>query len=205
MNDRRHITDRSPTQKSADPAPKLDGAEQQMFDNICGDLQIRIARDGTWFYRGSPIGRKRLVKLFSTILRRDAAGDYWLITPVEKGKIEVEDAPFVVVEVSEHGTGPDQMLTVRTNLDDIVVVGADHPLRVETDPATGAPRPYVMVRDGLEALVSRAVFYHLVERAVARQTADGTVLGVWSGGTFFALGPPLASGALGPSASEQGQ
>lgn len=186
-----HTSSGRAPQKNGDAvsgAEQLSGPDRQMFENICGDLQIRIARDGTWFYRNSPIGRKRLVKLFSTVLRRDAEGDFWLVTPVEQGKIEVEDAPFVAVEVWAEGSGPDQVISVRTNLDDIVVIDGDHPLRVETDPESFEPRPYVMIRDGLEALVARSVFYHLVEMAEERDGPGGAELGIRSSGEFFSLG-----------------
>src|SRR3954471_4529049 len=107
----------------------------------CGDFDMRIARDGTWFYRGSPIGRKPLVKLFSTVLRREN-GEFWLVTPVERGRILVDDAPFVAVEVEAAGEGLDRKLTFRTNVDDVVTLDAAHPLRVDHDAASGEPRPY---------------------------------------------------------------
>jgi hypothetical protein len=155
---------------------------------LCGDIDLRIARDGTWFYHGSPIGRKPLVKLFAGVLRRDSAGDYWLVTPAERCRIRVDDAPFTAVELSVAEPGPDQVLSFRTNIDEIVMAGLDHPIRVVTDPATGEPSPYVLVRDGLEALIVRAVFYDLVDLAVEREVAGVRVLGVWSGGTFFPIG-----------------
>ena len=159
-------------------------------DEVCGDLDIRIARDGTWFYRGSPIGRKPLVRLFSTVLKRDAEGQYWLETPVERGRIEVEDAPFTAVELTAEGDGRDRTLTFRTNVDDMVIVDAAHPIRVEHDPETGEPSPYVRVRDELDALILRPVFYHLVELGEERpaEEGDGTLFGVWSRGAFFPLG-----------------
>ena len=162
--------------------------DRQMFENICGDFGIRIGRDGTWYYHGSPIGRKPLVKLFSTVLRKDDDGRYWLITPVEKGLIEVDDVPFVAVEMTADGKGADQRVTLRTNLDDYVVLGADHPLRVEEDPETGEPSPYVLVRDNLEARLARPVFYHLVDIGEERQIDGETVFGVESSGRFFRLG-----------------
>lgn len=163
------------------------------------NYEMRIARDGTWFYHGSPIGRIALAKLFSTVLRRDAAGDYWLVTPAERGRITVEDAPFVAVELKADGTGEDQTLSFRTNLDEWATAGPDHPIRIGADSApggtlpggtlSGAPVPYILVRNGLEARVGRAVFYELVELAVERQTPQGIELGVWSERTFFPLGP----------------
>ncbi len=149
---------------------------------------IRIARDGTWYYHDSPIGRLPLVKLFATVLHRDAAGDYWLITPAERGRITVEDAPFIAVALRIEGEGRDQRLVFRTNLDEEVVAGPDHPIRVDTDGATGEPRPYILVRDMLEARINRPVFYELVERGEARETGTGAEIGLWSSGTFFTLG-----------------
>src|SRR5437870_5503752 len=127
-----------------------------------GDLEMRIARDGTWFYRGSQITRLSLVKLFASVLRREADGHYWLVTPAERGKIEVEDVPFLAVALTAEGHGREQHLIFRTNLDDIVTAGADNPLHVETT-ANGAPAPYISVRDDLEARIARPVFYELVE------------------------------------------
>lgn len=154
----------------------------------CGDFDMRIGRDGTWYYRGSPIGRKPLVKLFSTVLRRDEAGGYWLVTPVERGRIAVDDAPFVAVAMAAEGAGRSQRLTFTTNLDHSVTAGPDHPIRVAVDPETGEPSPYILVRDGLEALIARPVFYDLVELGEERDGDGMRELGVWSGGTFFTLG-----------------
>lgn len=163
-------------------------ADKRVFENICGDFGLSIRRDGTWFYRGSPIGRKPLVKLFASVLRRDGEGGYWLVTPAEKGRIEVEDVPFLAVEATIAGAGHEQTVTLRTNLDEIVTVDPDHPLRIEHDPATGEPSPYVMVRDGLEARLARPVFYDLVAHGEERDEGAKRVLGIWSGGTFFSLG-----------------
>jgi len=155
----------------------------------CGDLDMRIARDGTWYYRGSPIGRLPLVKLFASVLRREADGGYWLVTPAERGRIAVEDVPFVAVELTAIGEGRDQQLIFRTNLDEIVTAGPDHPLRVETAPS-GEPSPYILVRCGLEARLTRAVFYELVEFADEYEIAKETQFGVWSNRTFFPIGDP---------------
>lgn len=152
----------------------------------CGHFDIRIARDGTWHYRGSPIHRKPLVTLFSSVLERDADGQYWLSTPAERGRIDVDDAPFLAVAMSVAGTGPQQALTFTTNLDESVTAGPDHPIRVAVDPDTGEPSPYVMVRDGLEALIARAIFYDMAE--LAEEGPEAGMPGVWSGGEFFALG-----------------
>lgn len=156
-------------------------------DHYC-DFDIRIARDGTWYYQDSPIERQKLCQLFSTVLQRDDQGDYWLVTPAEKGRIDVEDAPFLAVEMTVEGTGPDQVLHFRTNLDHHVTVDSDHPLRLEEDPASGEPAPYVMVRDGLEAKINRAVFYDLVELAQLEEQDGQPLFGVYSSGQFFVLG-----------------
>jgi hypothetical protein len=154
----------------------------------CGDFAIRISRDGTWWYRGSPIGRMPLVKLFASVLRRDAAGGYWLVTPVERGRITVEDAPFSAVELTVNGEGREQILIFRTNVDDSVSADESHPLRVDNDDVTGAPNPYILVRDGLEARLTRAVFYQLVDLGREERVGDATLFGVWSKGQFFPLG-----------------
>jgi len=151
----------------------------------CGHFDMRIGRDGTWYYRGSPIGRKPLVTLFSSVLKRDSDGQYWLETPVERGRIDVDDAPFTAVQLDAAGKGRNQFLIFRTNLDESVTAGAENPLRVTFDESSGEPSPYVHVRDGLEALLTRPVYYQLAELA----EADGEtgLLGVWSDGMFFAL------------------
>lgn len=152
-----------------------------------GDLGMRIARDGTWHYRGSAINRLPLVKLFASVLRRDPDGGYALVTPAERGRIEVEDAPFLAVEMTPLRDGREQDLIFRTNLDEIVTAGPEHPLRVETA-ASGEPAPYIQVRDGIEAKLTRAVFYELVELGRDEPAAGERQFGVWSGGMFFRLG-----------------
>jgi hypothetical protein len=154
-----------------------------------GDLDMRIARDGTWFYRGTPITRHRLVKLFATVLRRENDGSYWLVTPVERGRIAVEDTPFLAVEVNSEGSGRERRLSFRTNLDEIVAAGAEHPLRVE-NAANGEPMPYLLVRPGLEARLNRPVFYELVDLADAERGDQDGPFGLWSDGVFFDLGDP---------------
>lgn len=161
-----------------------------------GDLDIRIARDGTWFHEGAPIRRKPLVKLFASVLWRDDDGDYWLRTPVERGRIQVEDAPFTAVELSVKGSGRDQVLAFRTNLDDWVEADSAHPLRLVEKPDTGEATPYILVRDRLEALILRPVYYELADLAVeaaaeskaGEAAEEGDCLGVWSKGVFFPLG-----------------
>ena len=156
-------------------------------ERSCGDFAMRIARDGTWYYQGSPIGRLPLVKLFASVLRRGPDGRYWLVTPVEQGVVEVEDVPFVAVELACAGSGPEQRLSLRTNLDDWVVVDDAHPLEMRLQPdGTGAP--YLRVRDSLDARVSRSTFYHLVELAEPSPDGVDDVIGVWSCGRFFPLG-----------------
>jgi hypothetical protein len=161
------------------------GAVRQPVD--CGHFDITIARDGSWSYRGSPIGRMALVRLFSTVLRRESDGSFWLQTPVERGRITVEDAPFVAVELTRQGEGRHQELIFRTNLDDTVAADAEHPLRV-VNHAVGGPSPYILVRNGLEARLNRPVFYELVELGREERVGDATLFGVWSKGEFFPLG-----------------
>ncbi len=155
---------------------------------FCGDLDMRIARDGTWFYLGTPIGRAPLVRLFSSILKRE--GDrYFLVTPVEKVGISVDDAPFVAVDFTAEGEGEAQRLSFTTQVGDEVAAGPEHPIRVERDPATGEPSPYVMVRRGLEALIDRKSFYRLAELGCERPVAGVAQFGLWSDGAFFPLIP----------------
>jgi hypothetical protein len=151
---------------------------------FCGDLDMRIARDGTWFYLGTPIGRKELVRLFSTILRKDGE-HYFLVTPVEKVGITVEDAPFVAVDFEVEGRGPNQRIVFATNVGDRAEAGPGHPIRVERDPDTGEPSPYVLVRANLEALIDRKSFYRLVDLG----EHEAGWFGLRSGGEFFPLIP----------------
>ena len=154
----------------------------------CGDLDIRISRDGTWFYMGTPIGRPELVRLFSTILRKD--GDsYVLVTPVEKVGITVEDAPFVAVDFELEGSGQAQTLTFTTNVADTVKAGPDAPIRIERDPKTGEPSPYVRIRANLDALIDRKSFYRLVDIGTSEIYQGKDWFGVWSGGQFFPIIP----------------
>ena len=154
-------------------------------ERACGTFPIRIDRDGGWHYRGSPIGRAPLVKLFAGVLRRAEDGSYWLVTPAEQGRIEVEDVPFVAVEMRRHGAGREQTISFRTNLDEWVPLDRDHPLRTAPD-SGGAEVPYLLVRDRLEARLARPVYYELVEAAGPDDT--GERYGVWSGGQFWPLG-----------------
>lgn len=147
--------------------------------NNCGDIGLRIARDGTWFYQGGPINRKPLVKLFATVLRHEDDG-FYLVTPVEKVPIAVEGEPFIAVEMTREGSGKDQRLVFRTNVDDVVTADGEHEIGFRAN-ANGGHTPFVAVRDGLCAQLARPVYYELTELAVE---ADG-VAGVWSGGGFF--------------------
>jgi hypothetical protein len=162
---------------------------------LCGDLDIKINSDGLWFYHGSPIGRKEIVKLFASILSRDKEGRYWLTTPAEKGEVIVDDVPFQAVEMDIEGKNTTQILIFRTNVDEIVIADASHPIRVETNSKTGEPSPYIMVRDGLEARLTRAVFYQMVnqgieitlEMAQGKNASEEKVFGIWSSGQFFQI------------------
>lgn len=170
------------------PAAKGPAPVHLWNPDFCGDIDMRIARDGTWFYQGTPIGRAPMVRLFSTILRRDG-DDYFLVTPVEKVGIQVEDAPFVAISVEVEGQGEQQCLRFVTNVDDCGPIDVEHPLRVVIDPDSQEPAPYVRVRTNLDALVHRNVFYQLVELAVPRDIDGRSWLGVWSHGEFFPIGP----------------
>ncbi len=151
---------------------------------FCGDIDMRIARDGTWFYLGTPIGRFELVKLFSTILRRDG-DDYFLVTPVEKVGITVDDAPFVAVDFDHVGDA----LVFETNVGDTATAGLDHPIRVVRDPQTGEPSPYILVRANLEALIDRKSFYRLVDIGEEADHEGTRWFGVRSQGVFFPIIP----------------
>jgi len=153
----------------------------------CGDIGMTIRRDGTWMYQGSPIGRIALVKLFASILRKDDDGKTYLVTPAEKVDVEVEDAPFLAVEMAVSGKGHDRTLTFRTNVDDVVTVDKDHPLRFEKSEPDGGLKPYVLVRGRLEALATRAVYAELVALAEPKGGDSGEV-GVWSGGVWWGMG-----------------
>ena len=156
----------------------------------CADMDIEILRDGSWRHDGQPIRRAALVRLFSTILRKDDDGEIYMVTPQEKVHVRVACAPFVAVALEARDKGERQQLFFTTNVGDVVLAGPNRPIRVDTNPQTLEPTPFVLVRDRLEALISRAVFYQLVDLAVERDSDEGPQLGVWSDGAFFALGPP---------------
>lgn len=153
----------------------------------CGEIGLRIGADGTWFYGDSPIGRRALVRLFSTILRKDPDGCYYLVTPVEKIAVDVADAPFLAVAMDASGKGKEQTLTFRTNVDDEVTAGADNRLRFEHDAANSGIKPYILVRGSLEALATRSLAYDLINLADEFRVGGADQFGVWSAGTFFAI------------------
>ena len=155
---------------------------------FCGDIDMRIARDGTWFYLGTPIGRPALVKLFSTILKREGEA-YFLVTPVEKVGITVDDAPLLATDFDVTGEGPAQTITFTTLTEDTAPLGPDHPLRVDRDPATGEPSPYVLVRANLWALIDRKSFYRLVDLGRHHAYEGQDWFGLWSQGQFFPVIP----------------
>jgi len=155
---------------------------------FCGQIDMRIARNGSWHYMGSPIPRPAMVKLFASILRREPDDSYVLVTPVEKCGIRVDDAPFLAVEATVAGEDETRLIAFRTNVDDIVPLDAGHPLRIAVNAETGEPSPYVLVRDRLEALIARPVYYQLVEMAEERVVDGRNMLGVHSAGQFFILG-----------------
>jgi len=155
---------------------------------FCGDIDMVIRRDGVWMYEGSPIGRQAMVALFASVLRKDG-DDYFLVTPVEKVGVTVEDAPFLAVAACVEGSGPDQRLIFTTNVGDEAEAGPEHAIRVEIDPDTQQPSPYIHIRADLEAKIVRSVFYDLVELGEERETDGVMTFGIWSGGVFFPVAP----------------
>jgi hypothetical protein len=186
-----------PTRDAANPLEGLKDAERAAGKGLppvhlwnppfCGDIDMRIAQDGTWFYMNSPIGRKPLVKLFASVMRHDDDGKYYLVTPAEKCGIQVDDAPFIAIRMSTEGKGREQVISFETNTDDVVTVDDAHPLRVAPEEGTGGLKPYVLVRARLEALVSRALFYDLVARGTVEERLDERWFGVWSSGRFWPM------------------
>src|SRR5215468_5235960 len=182
---------------AADTVPRIQGLEaliaaqaatrrppvDSWHPPYCGDIGMEIRADGTWYYRDSPIARLALVKLFASVLRKDADGRHYLVTPAERVDVRVADAPFLAVEMEVRGTGREHTLVFRTNVDDVVEAGPAHPLRFEIEPGSQGLKPYLIVRGRLEALVTRALYYDLVELAVD----EGDGLGLWSGGAFFVM------------------
>ena len=174
-------SDKAPGKGPAAALPKL---------NLCGDIGLKIGRDGTWYYQGSPIARKGLVRLFASVLRLEEDGRYYLVTPAEKVPIEVESLPFVAVEMRRDGEGRTQTLTFRTNVDDVVTANAEHPLGFEPG-RLGGFTPFIFVRAGLKARLARSVYYDLA--ALAVEESGPRKHGVWSGGAFFPFPDPEPS------------
>lgn len=156
---------------------------------LSGEMDLRIARDGVWYHEGAPIQREALVRLFASILRRDADGHHYLVTPVEKWRIQVDDAPFLAIRLDAAGAGRDQVLSFTTNVGDTVIAGPDHLLNVEYRAPNGEPAPYLHVRGRLRALLTRAAFLELIELGEEQRTDRGRDYGVWSQGQYFRLGP----------------
>jgi uncharacterized protein len=172
-------------QAGKDPAPV-----EQWDPPYCGDIGLRIRADGTWLYRDSPIARPTLVKLFAGVLRKDADGRHYLVTPMERIDVAVDDAPFLAVEMEVRGGGRSQTLIFRTNVDDIVEAGPAHPLRFALEPGSGGLKPYLLVRGRLEALATRTLAYDMAGLALEEEGRPG----LWSGGGFF----PIPGEAHGP-------
>ena len=155
------------------------------------DIGLKVTADGVWHYQGSPILRPAIVKVFASIMRREPGGHY-LVTPTEKVLVAVEDAPLLAVEMWAEGAGRGQALSFRTNLDDVVLAGPEHAMRFEADPVTEAPKPYLAVRHGLEALATRPVYLELVELGAIEEEGGVASFGLWSRGRFFAMSPAEA-------------
>ena len=156
--------------------------------NVLGKLDIRIDRNGVWYYEGSPINRKEMVCLFASNLTRDAEGAYWLVSPEEMGRIEVDDVPFVAVELFVTGAGHEQVISLRTNVDELVTIDNDHPFEVWTDPDTDEPLPYVRLREGIHARLLRSVYNEVVGLGLEEKIDDEPFYGIWSCGSFFVMG-----------------
>ncbi|KMQ74467.1 DUF1285 domain-containing protein [Marinobacter subterrani] len=171
------------TVKNPGPPP-LD----QWHPELSGDMDLRISRDGHWIFKGDPLAREAIVRLFSTILRREEDGEYYLLTPVEKWRIQVEDAPLLAHSLRVTGEGDRQVVSVTTNVGESLEIGQDHPLEVGTYPGSDEPRPIVKVRHGVEARLVTAAYYDLAEHVVERNQGGHPVLGVFSHGIFYKIG-----------------
>jgi hypothetical protein len=183
-------SDQDPREPRAQSLPTLGLAADWELGDGERDLGLCIASDGSWLYRGSPIRRIELVKLFASVLRREADGSYWLVTPAERGRIAVEDVPFVAIELRRSGQGTGQRLRLRIDHDAWLTIGPQHPITLRLPPgvvACSGPAPYVDVRDGLQARVARSVYYELVELAEPGSVDGRSCMGVWSAGQFFSL------------------
>ena len=167
--------------------------QERRTSQDCGDIGLKIARDGTWYYQDSVIGRRPLVKLFASVLRRETDGRYYLVTPAEMALVHVEDAPFLAVAMEVKGSGKRQRLTFRTNLDDVVEAGPEHPLSFGSE-KSGSFTPFVLVRGGLQARLTRPVYYELIAAAVTETSDRKKEMGVWSGGAFFPFPEPAPPG-----------
>jgi hypothetical protein len=176
----------TPVAPAPAPAPRRDEKDGPII--ACGDIDIRIDRNGMWFYQGSPITRKELVCLFASTLIRDPAGDFWLATPTERLRIRVDDAPFAAVELYTSGAGREQIISIRTNIDEVITIDDQHPLEVVTDNRTGEPSPYVTLRPGIAARLTRPVYYEVVALGVEEKVNGEVFYGVWSSGSFFVMG-----------------
>ena len=173
---------------TSSPPPK--GMTPRPGQIVCGDIDMRIDTDGTWFYHGSPITRKKLVQLFSTVVRRDEDGAYWLITPAEMAQIKVDDAPFLAVEMIVTNDNGVKSLKFRTNVEKWFTADASHPIRVDIDSQTNEPRPYiVLAEDGTEARITRTIFYDLVNSAEVANINGKDMFVIESAGARFILGP----------------
>ena len=170
------------------PTSPLSDQTDEQGRRLCSDLGIHIDREGTWFYNGTPIRRKELVKLYSSVLQKDQENRFWLVTPTEKGEVLVADAPFMAIELSVKGKGKKQSLVFRTNVDDYVQADLAHPLRIQENCKTGEPLPYILVRNNLEAKLTRSVFYQLIDLGVEKCETEDQTFGVWSNGTYFEIG-----------------
>ncbi len=165
--------------------PPLD----QWHPDLSGDIDIRIARDGSWYFKGDKMHREALTRLFSTIMRREDDGDYYLVTPVEKWRITVDDTPLLAHTLTVTGKGRDQVLQVITSAGETLTLGAEHPLTVNNYPGVDEPRPVVAVRFGLEARLVTSAFYDLARYVVENPAGTPDSFGVWSDGVFFEIGP----------------
>ncbi|MGM0767596.1 MAG: DUF1285 domain-containing protein [Pseudomonadota bacterium] len=162
---------------------------EEWHPELSGDIDIRITRDGQWVYKGEPLAREAIVRLFSTILRREADGEYYLVTPVEKWRITVDDAPLLAHSLVAEGEGEHQNLFLTTNVGEALAVGDEHPLEVGTYGSGNEPRPVIGVRNGVDARIVSSAYYDLADRVVEAKTDDGKgALGVWSQGKFYEIG-----------------
>ena len=170
-------------------APIRRSAIDKKHGESCDFFDMRIDRNGIWFHKGAPIKRMAMVKLFATVLNKHSDGTFWLTTPIEHGRIEVEDAPFIAVELFQKGAGRSQEIDFRTNVNDMISLGPSHSLRVDQNIHTGEPAPYISIGRGLEAKLNRSVFYSLVELGeTTMHQPDTESYGVWSRGIWFPIG-----------------